>query len=93
MQCMKTGLRFSVSGLGYETFHGDMFYSNTTGGCLIRGIAYKTSEQTPDMLLIPNGDAYMVMSMTSDLTAQLTKYYPDLDMTKVFILISDTRFF
>jgi len=93
MQCMKTGLMFNVPEFNDDTYHSDMFYNETTGVILIRGVASGTTMQEPDMKLKTNGDAFEANFLSIDLNAQLKKYYPDLDITDIPIIISDTRFF
>jgi hypothetical protein len=90
---MKTGLRFQVPAFNDDTYHSDLFYNQTVNVGLIRGLGKKSSEQAPDMRLAPYGDAFKMMAITEELSAQLTKYYPELVLTDLVFIIDDTKFF
>lgn len=93
MRCMKTGLCFNVPVFNDDTYHADLFYNETAGVAIIRGLGAAVSTQAPDMKLEPNGDAFAVVGMTPALKEQLAKYYSYVDMHLVHVIIDDTKFF
>jgi hypothetical protein len=90
---MKTGLRFNVPEFNDDTYHSDMFYNKSANVVLIRGIPKETTDELPDIVLKTNGDAFGMLYITEDLKATILKYFPDLDLNAMKIIIDDTRFF
>ena len=102
MKCIKTGLRFQIATFNDDdesldndesTYHGDLFYNAVTHVMILRGVAQQTSTMTPDAKLHSVGDAYAFDNMTKALRDMFTIYVPEIDMSKTYIIISDTRFF
>ena len=97
MRCVKTGIKFQVPQFRDDTFHGDMFWCNSLGFYLIRGIAQGTSDITPDLVLSPIGDAYSIDSASQSLQEHFLKWNDhdinlDIDVDPT-VVIDDTRFF
>ena len=97
MRCVKTGIKFQVPQFREDTFHGDMFWCNSLGFYLIRGIAQGTSDNTPDLVLSPIDDAYSIDSVSKSLQEHFLKWNDhdinlDIDGDPT-VVIDDTRFF
>lgn len=92
MRCMKTGLRFSVPEFNDETYHGDMFYNAEADVAIICGIAKGTSNMIPQIILEKFGDVYYGTPI-SELEIMIKKYFPNVDIRTLQIIVVDTRFF
>lgn len=93
MKCMKTGLRFNAPEFNDDTYHGDLFYNKTTGVAVIAGVAKATSTLPPDMKMVSDGDAFTISFTFKILGEMLVKYFPDVDLETLKVIIADTRFY
>ena len=93
MKCVKTGLYFQTIYDNINTYHADMYYSNTIRVIVIRGIAMEPSASKPDIIVKEYGDCWVLDKINSmSFDEWWHEQNPKIDITDLFIIIADSRF-